>query len=180
MYKFYYEVINTLWERNELVASDTDSIFLSVRTKDIYEDMKEIIDELDTSDYPKNHQLYSEKNKKVIGKFKDELNGKIMNEIVFLRSKAYSFTLTDLSNQKVQEEKKLKGIGRTTVKKDIKFDDYKDCLFNNKTKMNKMYSLNSNKHEMYINEVNKISMSPFDDKRYILDNGIDTKPFGMQ
>jgi hypothetical protein len=180
MYKFYYEVINTLWERNELVASDTDSIFLSVQTKDIYEDMKEILHELDTSDYPKNHQLYSEKNKKVIGKFKDELNGKIMTEIVFLRSKAYSFTLTDLSNQKVQEEKKLKGIGRTTVKKDIKFDDYKDCLFNNKTKMNKMYSLNSNKHEMYINEVNKISMSPFDDKRYILDNGIDTKPFGMQ
>lgn len=64
MYNFYYNVINKLWEKNELVASDTDSIFFCIKTKDIYEDMKEIIDELDTSDYPKNHPLYSEKNKK--------------------------------------------------------------------------------------------------------------------
>jgi hypothetical protein len=174
MYKFYYEVVNELWQKNELVASDTDSIFLSIKTKDIYDDMKEIIDELDTSGYSKDHNLYSEKNKKVIGKFKDELNGKIMNEIVFLRSKAYSFTLTDL-----KEEKKLKGIGKNTIKKDIKFDDYKYCLLNNKTKMNKMYTLNSNKHEMYVNEINKLSLNPFDDKRYICDNGIDTLPFGL-
>ena len=97
-----------------------------------------------------------------------------MNEIVFLRSKAYSFTLTDLS-----EEKKLKGIGKTTIKKDIKFNDYKNCLFNNETKMNKMYTLNSDKHNMFINEINKVSLSSFDDKRYICDNGIDTQPYGI-
>ncbi|XP_071138806.1 uncharacterized protein [Mytilus edulis] len=100
MYSFYYDVANELWEKNELVASDTDSMILNIKTKDIYKDMEEIIDELDTSGYPKDHPLYSEKNKKVIGKFKDELNGKIMNEIVFLKSKAYSFTLTDLSEEK--------------------------------------------------------------------------------
>ena len=33
------------------------------------------IDEFDTSDYPKDHKCYSEWNKKVVGKFKDELNG---------------------------------------------------------------------------------------------------------
>ena len=175
MYKFYYEVVNKLWEKNEVVASDTDSIFLSIKTKDLYKDMEKIIEELDTSGYPKDHSLYSEKNKKVIGKFKDELNGKIMNEIVFLRSKAYSYTLTDF-----KECKKLKGIGKTTINKDIKFDDYKDCLFNNEIKMNKMYTLNSNKHEMFINEINKISLNPFDDKRYICENGIDTQPYGIE
>ena len=77
----------------DLVASDTDSIFLNVKTENIYKDMEEIKDELDTSDYPRDHPLYSEENKKVIGKFKDELNGKIMNEVVFLKSKAYSYTL---------------------------------------------------------------------------------------
>ena len=40
------------------------------------------MNELDTSDYPENHNLYSEENKKKIGKFKDELQGKIMNRIV--------------------------------------------------------------------------------------------------
>ena len=174
MYEFYYDFANKLWEKNELVASDTDSMILNIKTEDVYKDMEKLLDELDTSGYPKDHPLYSEENKKVIGKFKDELNGKIMNEVVFLKSKAYSYTLTDLS-----EEKKLKGIGKTTINKDIKFDDYKDCLFNNKTKMNKMYTMNSSKHKMFVNEVNKISMSPFDDKRYILDNGIDTQPFGF-
>ena len=175
MYQFYYNIVNELWPKNELVASDTDSIFLSIKTRDVYEDMKQIIYHLDTSDYPENHPLHSKENKKVIGKFKDELNGKIMNEIVFLRSKAYSFTLNDLS-----EEKKLKGIGKTTIKKDIHFNDYKNCLFNNEIKMNKMYTLNSNKHEMFVNEVNKLSLNPFDDKRYILDNGIDTQPYGIE
>ena len=174
MYEFYYDFANKLWEKNELVASDTDSMILNIKTEDVYKDMEKLLDELDTAGYPRDHPLYSEKNKKVIGKFKDELNGKIMNEIVFLKSKAYSYTLTDLS-----EEKKLKGIGKTTINKDIKFDDYKDCLFNNKTKMNKMYTMNSSKHKMFVNEVNKISMSPFDDKRYILDNGINTQPFGF-
>ena len=174
MYEFYYDFANKLWEKNELVASDTDSMILNIKTEDVYKDMEKLLDELDTSGYPRDHPLYSEKNKKVIGKFKDELNGKIINEIVFLKSKAYSYTLTDLS-----EEKKLKGIGKTTINKDIKFDDYKDCLFNTKIKMNKMCTMNSSKHKIFINEVNKISMSPFDDKRYILDNGINTQPFGF-
>ena len=43
-----------------------------------------------------------------------------------------------------------------------------------------MYRLNSEKHNMYINEVNKVSLNPFDDKRYINDNGIDTQPFGIE
>ena len=174
MYAFYYDVVNELWKKNELVASDTDSIFLSIKTKDIYEDLKQIQDYLDTSGYPEDHPLHSQKNKKVIGKFKDELNGKIMNEIVFLRSKAYSFRMNDLN-----EIKKLKGIGKTTIEKDIKFDDYKNCLFNKEKQLNRMYTMNSENHNMYINEVNKISMSPFDGKRYILDNGIDTQPFGF-
>ena len=82
MYEFYYNVINKLWPNNYLVGSDTDSFFLSIESPDIYKDKEKIIDELDTSDYPKDHPLYSIKNKKVMGKFKDELNGKIMNEII--------------------------------------------------------------------------------------------------
>ena len=100
MYQFYYNIVNELWPKNEIVASDTDALIMNIFTEDIYEDMKQIQNELDTSDYPENHNLYSEENKKKIGKFKDELQGKIMNEIVSLRSKAYYFTLTDLSEEK--------------------------------------------------------------------------------
>jgi hypothetical protein len=173
MYNFYYEVINNLWPCNQLVASDTDSIFLSIETKDVYKDMLSISDYLDTSDYSTDHFLYSEKNKKVIGKFKDELNGKIMSEIVFVRSKVYAFKISDLI-----EKKKLKGISSATVRKEIKFDDYKNCLFNTEIQLHKMYTLNSEKHNMYLNSLNKISLNPFDDKRYICNDGINTLPYG--
>ena len=137
--------------------------------------MKNIKDHLDTSDYPKDHPLYSVDNKKVIGKFKDELNGKIMNEIVFLKSKAYSYTLSDST-----EKKKLKGISKSVVNKEITFNNYKNCLFNTETQMNKMFRLNSENHNMFINEVNKFSFNPFDDKRFICDDGKTTLPYGLK
>jgi hypothetical protein len=89
MYKFYYNTINVRWPKNEIIGFDTDSFFLNIQREDIYKDMEDIKDELDTSDFDSKHPLFSSKNKKVIGKFKDELNGKIMNEICFLKSKAY-------------------------------------------------------------------------------------------
>ena len=63
MYEFYYDFANKLWEKNELVASDTDSMILNIKTEDVYKDMEKLLDELDTSGYPKDHPLYSEENK---------------------------------------------------------------------------------------------------------------------
>jgi hypothetical protein len=82
--------------------------------------MKNNPDYFDTSDYPKDHPLYSDKNKKVIGKFKDELNGIKILECIGLRSKMYSYrTETSVS-------KKLKGIKKAVLKKEISFEDYKN------------------------------------------------------
>ena len=81
---FNMKTINKLWPDSQIIGYDTDSFFLSIPTKDVYEDMKNIQDDLDTSNYPENHPLYSNVNKKVIGKFKDELGGKVMSELVFL------------------------------------------------------------------------------------------------
>ena len=53
---------------------DTDSLILNIYSEDVYKDMKNIEDEFDFSGYPKDHFLFSDKNKKVIGKMKDELN----------------------------------------------------------------------------------------------------------
>ena len=172
MYKFYYEVINKLWIDNEIVGFDTDSFFLNIYTKDVYEDMLKIQEYLDTSDYPKENPLYSDKNKKVIGKFKDELKGKIMTEITFVKSKAYSYLVDG------KEVKKLKGLSRTIVRKKLKYQDFKDSILKEykKVKYNKMYTLNSEKNKMFIYERNKKSISPFDGKRYICSDNIKTLP----
>ena len=173
MYEFYYNTINKIFPYNEIIGFDTDSYFLNIYTDDVYKDLEQIKDDLDTSDYPQEHPLYSTENKKIIGKFKDELNGKIMTDLVFLRSKAYAYKVNN------EDKKKLKGITKTTVS-NISFDDYKNCLFQTpdkyKVRYDKMHVLNSDKHKMKIFEVNKKSLSPYDDKRYILNDGIRTIP----
>jgi hypothetical protein len=129
--------------------------------------MKNNPDYFDTSDYPKDHPLYSDKNKKVIGKFKDELNGIKILESIGLRSKMYSYrTETSVS-------KKLKGI-----KKEINFEDYKNCLFNQKEYFHRQKVIRSHKHDIFTEEVKKKSLSWKDDKRYLLRNSTDTLAYG--
>ena len=55
------------------------SVCVQISTEDLYEDMKEFHHELDCSDYPPDHPLYSIINKKVLGKFKDEMCGEVIN-----------------------------------------------------------------------------------------------------
>ena len=44
-----------------------------------------------TSDYPPEHPNYDKTNKKVLGKFKDEMNGKIITHFIGLKPKAYCY-----------------------------------------------------------------------------------------
>ena len=91
MYDFYYNVLKTKYgDRVDLLFTDTDSLCISVNTQDVYKDMAEMQDEFDCSDYPEHHFLHNKKNKKVLGKFKDEMCGNIIYEYVGLISKMYS------------------------------------------------------------------------------------------
>lgn len=74
----------------------TDSLTYEIQTKDIYVDMQAFSDMSDTSDYPQNHFLNNEKNRKTNCKFKDELNGRPIFEFIGLRLKAmYSIMSSD-------------------------------------------------------------------------------------
>ena len=68
------------------------------------------------------------KNKKVPGLFKDELGGKIITEVVAIRPKTYAYLIDDGS-----EHKKAEGIKKCVIKRKLMFQNYKDCLLNNKT-----------------------------------------------
>ena len=87
MYSFFYTTLKPRYaERVKLLYTDTDSLILEFQTEDLYEDMDEMLDEYDTSNYSQDHPLYCTANKKVVGKFKDELGGKLLKEFVGLRS----------------------------------------------------------------------------------------------
>ena len=98
MYKFCYDYLKPKYgDKVKLCYMDTDSFIIHVETEDFYKDIANDVDKwFDTSAYDKNDNtpLPSGTNKKVIGKFKDELNGKFMTELCSPMPKTYAF-ITD-------------------------------------------------------------------------------------
>ena len=84
----------------------------------------------------------------------------------------YSFRCGD------HEIKKAKGITKTVVKKHIQFESYKSTLFENKAMKSKIHCLRSHDHQVYLEGILKTSLSCFDDKRYLLENGVDSLAYG--
>ena len=60
----------------------------------------------------------------------------------------------------------------------IGYDEFEDTCSNKKAIRHKLRAIKSKKHELVTYESNKRSLSDFDDKRYILDDGINTLPYG--
>ena len=101
-------------------------------------------------------------NKKFICKIKDESEGKIIDEVVGLKSKMYSM-------------KNIIGKESNTTKGDniaANFNKFKDTLFNKKVLRHKMRRIQVKKHKLRTYDIKKISLSCFDDKRFVLDDEI--------
>ena len=162
-------------KKQKLLFTDTDSLCYEIETDDFFADIADDVEEMfDTSNFEKNHPSgIHGKNKKVPGMMKDEAGGKIIEEFVGLRAKLYSYKMFE-----GKEEKKCKGIKKVVIKKQISFDDYKECLLSKQTQMRKMNVIRSHQHELYSETVNKIALAADDDKRIILDDGVSTLAFG--
>ena len=77
-----------------------------------------------------------------------------------------------------KEKKTAKGVKRKVVEFDLRHQCYKESLENNCIKHCSMNQIRSYNHELFSVEINKIGLSPFDDKRYVLENGYDTLAHG--
>ena len=94
MYDFYYNHLKANYGDDvKLCMTDTDSFLLEIATDDFYKDMAKHSDLFDTSNYPTDHFLFSNANKKVLGKFKDECPGNPPIEYIGLKPKMYSLDL---------------------------------------------------------------------------------------
>jgi hypothetical protein len=114
-------------------------------------------------------------NIKVVGKFKDETMSKVITEFVGIRSKMYAIKTDSY------EKKTAKGIGRSTKEKDIKFQNYLDAINPANNGIQQYITQNAFKidhHQIYSIEQKKKSFNAFDDKKYILDDGITTLSYG--
>ena len=76
------------------------------------------------------------------------------------------------------EVKRAKGIGKVTIEKDLKHEQYRQCLFKQTQVMCSVNTIQSKNHQLYVINVQKCGLNAFDDKRYILDDGISTWAHG--
>ena len=95
---------------------------------------------------------------------KDEYGGVIIAEFIGLKSKMYSIKKIEAS-----ESSTTKGVNIAT-----EFNECKGVLFNKKVIRQKMKRIQAKKHKIGTYEINKISVSCFDDKKYVLDDEVNS------
>lgn len=174
MYDFFHNKLRVWWPTLRLTYMDTDLYIILVKSPNVYIDMQKYKQEFDFSEYPQQgfYDLYSEDNKKVLGKFKDELNGKILTHFIGLKAKMYALKFDG------QESKRVKGVKKNFVKQYINFEHFESCLFHDEKKYATFNAIRSYNQELYTERQTKVALTSNDDKRYILANGIDTLAHG--
>ena len=124
MYEFWYDYVKSKYGENaKHCYMDADSFIVPVKTDNVYKNIAEDVERFDTSNYELERLLLKRKNKKVIGVIKGELGRKTLKRFVGLRVKTYSYLIDDGS-----ENKKAKGTKKGVIIRQLKFEDYKNCL----------------------------------------------------
>ena len=86
-----------------------------------------------------------------------------------MRPKTYS-----ILDGKDREKKTAKGISPTVAKKKFRHDMYREALFEEERSTVEMNLIRALKHVVTTNRVRKVGLSPFDDKRYVLNEKVTT------
>ena len=157
MYKFHCDYIKNKCGNN----SRPDSLVCEIKTEDVSEDFSNDKEIFDFNNYSTKSKYYDNSSKMVVGKMKDEPAGVPIEEFVRLKPKMYLYLVDHNSKQK-----KAKGINKN-VFATIGHYEYKNVLLNKKCSRYSVNRIQSKDHRIGIYEINKISLSCFDDKIYI-------------
>ena len=189
MYKFHYDyTVPQFGHRAKLLLTDTDSLVYHIESPNVYDEINQRADLFDFSDYPASHPLHSKVNMKVMGKFKDEFNGKVhfkqqmvqtfhlgavLSEVVALKAKMYS-----VLSGSGEEKHTAKGVSKAIVKHVYRHAHYYATLMNDTRLSAVMTRFQSFDHQLFTVQQKKLTLSSFDNKRFILDDGCDTLAYG--
>jgi hypothetical protein len=178
MYDFHYEHFKKWYPGANLLFTDTDSLVYHIFTDDLYADLAAHREYFDFSGYPNDHLLFSNDNKMVVGKMKDESAGGIITEYVGLRPKMYSYTtLPENEDEPPKEAKRAKGIQKAAIT-DLHHANYLAQLKKGTENYVNVRRIGQKHHRVFTIEGVKRGLCAFDDKRYLLPDGINTLAHG--
>ncbi|GFR29190.1 c2H2-type domain-containing protein [Trichonephila clavata] len=150
---------------------DTDSLYISVKTDDVFNDMKNSLSNIfDLSNYPRDHFLFDDSNRGRLGFLKSEAIQPI-REFVGLKAKMYAFLYGDKC------KKTAKGVKKSTLK-NFTFESYKNVLLNEECVRQTQCSIISKNHILNTVTQNKIGLSAFYDKKYLTEGGVNSLSYG--
>ena len=152
-----------------------------IEHEDIYEWIKNNREPFDLSDSLR-PDLKDNTNKKVLGKFKDEMRSLMIKELIALNPKVHSMKhdpIKDEEGKIITNTKRVKGVSKTTVKKEITHEDYVAVLKTNKSLEKSVMSIRSFDHQLYTFKQSKKALTSFYDKMVMVDEA-NCLPFGYK
>ena len=158
----------------QLLYSDTDSFVYKIKTSDFYHDL-EVISTLrahfDFSNFPRDHKLFDRSNEKQMLKFKDELAKTHIEETCALTPKLYSIVAGEQNKMSAKGTKKFAQLK-------LSHEMFKQTLQTGKLVRLENVKLTSERHQIQTVCVNKIALSAYEAKMYIMEDKKATLPFG--
>ena len=166
MYNYHYNYMVPTFPGSKLLFTDTDSFCYWIPTEeDLYKKIKGNT-LFDFSNYPIDHPNFDDKYNLVPGKMKDEMGGEPILEFCGLRSKMYS-----ILNYNGENKKTAKGVITQVKERQISHEDFLTSLFERKSFVHTGTKIINDKHKIYTANVSKVTLAPFNDKRFITRNG---------
>lgn len=166
MYNYHYNYMVPTFPGSKLLFTDTDSFCYWIPTEeDLYKKIKGNT-LFDFSNYPIDHPNFDDKYNLVPGKMKDEMGGEPILEFCGLRSKMYS-----ILNYNGENKKTAKGVITQVKERQISHEDFLTSLFDRKSFVHTGTKIINDKHKIYTANVSKVTLAPFNDKRFITRNG---------
>lgn len=134
-------------------------------------------EKFDFSNFPEKSKFRNMQNKLIVGKFKDEVGGFPIVEFVGLRPKMYSYTKYVPDAAGLKDAHRAKGIQKSASAR-LTHDDFVRQLERPEENSVPCRRIGFKLHKLYTYEVEKRALCSYDDKRWLMDNGITTKAFG--
>jgi hypothetical protein len=157
-----------------VLAGDTDSLMCAVTNMDLQEVHRAMLQDglLDTSNYKCDHPLFSETHKAKLGCIKDEVEGDVILEAVFLKPKAYSLrTLRQETSKNT-----AKGVQKC-IREALTHEEYAQVYRNTDEVGKAMRRFQSTNHVVHTIQQQKWALSSVDNKRAWV-NSNESYPYG--
>lgn len=168
-----------------LLYTDTDSLILSLSSKDIWAGLSTMWEKLDLRGFTRDHPIFNgwtdaqflERAKtryEQLGLLKSETGSKPILEVCALRPKMYSI------RTETEDKWKAKGVPDSAAKRELNHDLYRHCLFASGQSTTVTFNkIQQHKHKLTTDRCQKVALTAYDDKRYYMD-ALRSVPYGYR